>query len=607
MGNLLPCHANHGRRLTKLTDALSRNPEVFKKADQYSLYSQLNIRGYAELCLHAVQLDTSNVNYVAFGYLPSETGKKIVQICLDRKYCPFIIMKVRDSMFSDAEVVSAIKLGCMQARLKLKGELSPATVFEIVKSAPTILNFDRYEEYAQDKKYLEAALKALQGRQDTLCKFPAKFRNDRELVLLAVGHNAMWLQDFKDFADDVPIVMTAVTRCGLALEFASDRLRRLPEIVKAAINNNGRALEFVSSDNLRRDYDLVNQAIIQSKGYAIAHAHESLRTNPNLVKTALSLDGKNLQFLPTPLDCKPNIVKYAVANNPWTVEYLSENMNESLALAMVLLAVRKEWRVAQFIPKKFHKYSHKIALCAMRGWKVGKPYPPELRMAVVSSLYRRRPASPHGKTLTRRLPVHIFQWIFEFLCERIQTPEAWKVLRPTTGLIKSRLSPGILLNRAIELDVTALSVAGRRNLDYETAWKAVTLHGSAMQWVPSRIVSADFYRFLIRFMKIDPGNFGWVRKDDLKAMDSRILDTIINLAIPNKKWAERWLEDPGSWGAIYTRRDSSLVGNWLHEKIGANWDKEWRRRFARRCVGFLGRKAKNVIKAHTPKGLRALV
>ena len=616
MGNCPPCGNKGGGRLRKLKKELARNPSTFKEIGPSHRKLQLGLEEfleeYGELSLLAVELDKRNVHYVKFEDLPKNVGKKILQMTLQRKCCPSIILKIPVDCYSHVELVSAIKLGCTAAcpLLAVKKELDPATVFDLVKSAPAILNTQRYKKYAENRKYLEAALKASQPQRPGLKKFPEKFKNDRELVHLAVEYNAMWLQDFQNFADNRPIVMTAVERCGFALEFASDRLCKDRAVVETAIKNDGRALKFALGDDLRRDYDLVNQAIIHSKGYAIADAHDSLRSNPNLVRTSLSLDGRNLQFLLPPMNCRSSIVKYAVANNPWTVEHLSENMNESLALEVILLAVQREWRVAQFIPKKFRKYFEKISLCAMRGWKVGKLFPGKLRMVVASSLYKRRPTSPDGKSLTRRLPVYILQWIFEFLHERILTPEAWRVLRPGVGLIKGPLNPGILLSRAIELDGMALSIACLKKLDHETAWKAVTHHASAIQWVPGRIVAADHFSFLIRFVRVDPGNFVWVRKTDLFEPDSSgggtandhplHYETIIKLAVPNKEWAERWL-DPEFRGAISVgSRD--LVGDWLHEAGRSNlWNKAWRRCFAKRCVQYLGGKAENIIKAHTGK------
>ena len=74
------------------------------------------------------------------------------------------------------------------------------------------------------------------------------------------------------------VVLAAVGQDGMALELASDALRRKFEIVRLAVQNNGMALEF-ASDNMRQNDELVQQAVA---GGRVQHLEQ---TDPESLQT----------------------------------------------------------------------------------------------------------------------------------------------------------------------------------------------------------------------------------------------------------------------------------------------------------------------------------
>lgn len=68
---------------------------------------------------------------------------------------------------------------------------------------------------------------------------------NREQVLNAVKSNKDALKYATFFKDDKEVVLLAVKCNGLAIQYASPRLKNDPEVVFEAIKNNGEALKFV--------------------------------------------------------------------------------------------------------------------------------------------------------------------------------------------------------------------------------------------------------------------------------------------------------------------------------------------------------------------------
>ena len=80
---------------------------------------------------------------------------------------------------------------------------------------------------------------------------------DKKNVLTIVSEDGWQLESFDEFADDEDVVLAAVNNSGSALQFASDRLKNDKKIVIAAVSNDPYSISF-ASDELQSDDDVLD-------------------------------------------------------------------------------------------------------------------------------------------------------------------------------------------------------------------------------------------------------------------------------------------------------------------------------------------------------------
>ena len=85
-----------------------------------------------------------------------------------------------------------------------------------------------------------------------------KFKDDRDVVLKAVGQNGMALRYASGkLRNDEVVVLVAVEKYGLALQHASTTLRNERGVVLAAVKNDGEALLWAE----HKDVEVVREAL----------------------------------------------------------------------------------------------------------------------------------------------------------------------------------------------------------------------------------------------------------------------------------------------------------------------------------------------------------
>lgn len=100
---------------------------------------------------------------------------------------------------------------------------------------------------------------------------------------------------------DRDLVLAAVQRDGLELEFAAPALQEDRELVLAAVRQNGRALRFAATA-LRKDHDVV-LAAVNSCGLALMYAEESLKRHPVIFDVALATYSEHKEQQPAQGSC----------------------------------------------------------------------------------------------------------------------------------------------------------------------------------------------------------------------------------------------------------------------------------------------------------------
>lgn len=128
------------------------------------------------------------------------------------------------------------------------------------------------------------------------------------------------------YRDNETVVNTAINVNGLALEYASSRLKNDYITVQNAVSNNGLALEY-ASPNLQNDDAIVIKAVGQN-GLALEYASPRLKNTYDAVMSAVNQNGLALMFASKRLQNKDAIVMCAVNNNGLALHYASERLQD---------------------------------------------------------------------------------------------------------------------------------------------------------------------------------------------------------------------------------------------------------------------------------------
>jgi hypothetical protein len=97
----------------------------------------------------------------------------------------------------------------------------------------------------------------------------------------AVSKNGLVLEYCNTFNDNIFIVQIAVEQNGLALKFASDRLKKNINIVKPAVEQNGLALNFANP--FYKDYKYIVQIAVKQNALALKFASDRLKKDKEIL------------------------------------------------------------------------------------------------------------------------------------------------------------------------------------------------------------------------------------------------------------------------------------------------------------------------------------
>ena len=127
--------------------------------------------------------------------------------------------------------------------------------------------------------------------------------------------------------DDHDIIRVAVKSNGLALQYASDRLKDSMEIVEKAVIQNGLALQY-ASDRLKDNKIIVNTAIKQN-GLALQYVSDRFKSRLKIVIRALKQNGLALQYVPEYIQMRAiDITGVAIRNNISAINYSTIKLND---------------------------------------------------------------------------------------------------------------------------------------------------------------------------------------------------------------------------------------------------------------------------------------
>ena len=251
-----------------------------------------------------------------------------------------------------------------------------------------------------------------------------EFQDDIEMVTLACQRHGHALQHASSrLRNDKSVCLVAMQKYGSALEYASTAMQNDKDVVMAALHRFGIAMRYASAE-LKDDSEAALVAVLNSKGAALSQVSERLKKDRDLVRTAISLDGRSIQSAHLHFRTDPISCGIAVDRNPWSIEFLEElHINHPKTLIQLACkAIQSEWRIYQHLPTTIVKDSTtvaQLAVAALQVWKPGGSIGSECKYSFLSSQFYRK---ENSSKLHRKLPVHLIRMIVNFAARREEKP-----------------------------------------------------------------------------------------------------------------------------------------------------------------------------------------
>jgi TPR repeat protein len=218
---------------------------------------------------------------------------------------------------------------------------------------------DIYNDYYGDRNERHSSKKKIITRHNASSIFINNYilyTNDFDVMLEAVKQDGLALEYATDnIKKNFFIVLNAVNQNGLAIQYASLDLKKNKDIIKKAITQNGIALQYALNvlfmdKTILDQYLLANRDIfliaIKQNGLALKYASDDLKNDKEIVKNALEQNGLALKYVSDDLKNDKEIVKKAVEQNGLALEYATDNLKNNLDI--VLIAIKKNSSAINF-------------------------------------------------------------------------------------------------------------------------------------------------------------------------------------------------------------------------------------------------------------------
>jgi len=155
--------------------------------------------------------------------------------------------------------------------------------------------------------------------------FYFKLLNNREVAFQSVQDIKNILKFLNhEFKNDFSIVYSAVSKNGLELKDASERLKDDFQIASAAIYNNIDAWEYVS-EILKKNKNFVLNAAKQIRG-VIKYVGEKMKTDKDVALAAISIDSEAITHVSENLKLDKEIMLCAISKYIGAIKYIPDNL-----------------------------------------------------------------------------------------------------------------------------------------------------------------------------------------------------------------------------------------------------------------------------------------
>ena len=177
--------------------------------------------------------------------------------------------------------------------------------------------------------------------------------------------DALNLNNYPEYQDDIDIVKFAVNKNGSAISCASDSLQNNYDVVKLAVKSNGASFQYLlinyrydpiivklaiqntrtlilhhTSNDIQDNYDIVKLAIKQNK-FSYNCASTRLKNDHSIIKLAIFY-GRQIIYniLSDELKNNPDIVKFAIQLSFIKLRQLSENLRDNYDIVKSAIEIK---------------------------------------------------------------------------------------------------------------------------------------------------------------------------------------------------------------------------------------------------------------------------
>jgi hypothetical protein len=327
---VLDAVGNDGKALRYASDALRNDKEVVCAAAVSAefkalLYASDDLKNDPDLFLTLMRHDRSGACLFKYASQRLRSDKKFVLDIVGIKgYClKYVSERLRD----DEDVVDTA-VNCDKRLLLISAKTSSYPLLEASKRLKNDINV-----------VLEV-VRVFESNHGPNSWVDLSYAND-ELALEIVKRDGLLIRGMwrSSHNDDDTIVMEAVKQNGLALQYASSRIKDFETIVTEAVKQNGLALEF-ASDRLKDDVNVTriaakqNPSSIQFVSRRIAEhgvyqnprffqfVSKQLRDDPTFVWLVVRKDGMQLQYASAFAKNSEGVVVAALQQNKNAFQFL---------------------------------------------------------------------------------------------------------------------------------------------------------------------------------------------------------------------------------------------------------------------------------------------
>ena len=249
-------------------------------------------------------------------------------------------------------------------------------VFEVVDDGADVWRyygknhyFDVSETLNDDSSNNEYAIKKVLRDPFDLEKLDDVYKADKEVVMAAVQNGGSALEFASDsLKDDKEVVMAAVKESSFAFQYASDELKTDLDVIATGLKNYLHLDKL--PDKLKADKEVVF-AFVATAGENLSDVKdETLRDDKDIVKAAVRNDSSAYEYASERLKADPEIISEALKNDncSYAFRYFDDKLKADKSL--VLKAVSRDPNTLAEVSDQF-KADREVVLTALQAEQNG--------------------------------------------------------------------------------------------------------------------------------------------------------------------------------------------------------------------------------------------